>query len=85
MKERIAYIELHKVYGNLVKSVGVTWKGSIDAPILVDKEILNDNDFIMTPFLLKRIQDYNEHTAMFIRVDWRARIVRFIHRIWWAK
>lgn len=61
------------------KEVRYTWWGPIDGECSMAVEFL-DNEFLAMPFKLERIKDFDARTAVFIRVDWRARIVRFFRR-----
>ena len=83
--KRLAFIEMKVCTTDAFRMVSAEWKGDIDAPLLVDIDLLNDKEFLFIPFKLQRIKNLNSNTAMFIRVDWRARILRLIHKFWWGK
>lgn len=57
------------------------WLGAIDKPVIVAKEEMYSSSFKNIPFKLERIDDYSEFTALFIRVDILAKIVRSIRAL----
>lgn len=61
------------------KEVKYAWEGPIDGEYRMAVEFI-DSEFHALPFNLKRIKDFDARTAVFIRVDWRARVVRFFKK-----
>ena len=57
------------------------WIGPIDGKILVNEEILESEIFRQIPYRLMRMKNLDRNTAVFIRYDWKARIVRFFRKV----
>ena len=57
------------------------WIGPIDGKIEVGIELLEDEVFKQIPFKLMRMKNLDSRTAIFIRIDWKARIMRFFRKV----
>lgn len=79
MKESRIIIHTYKPTSG-EKQVKYIWEGPIDGEIHVADVFLDDELFLSVPFKLKRLKNFDYRTAVFIRVDWRARIVRLLRR-----
>lgn len=78
-KAKSAQVLIHKFKSSSGKTkFHYQWVGPIDGVLYVDFNFLDSDSMRKIPFRLKRMRNLPDgKTAVFLRVDWLAQIVRF--------